>query len=154
MAEALQVYSYNRCSTCRKALAWLTERGIDHEVHDITLTPPSKEMLVAAHQSLGDRKLLFNTSGQSYRAMGAAAVKALSDDEALEALDRLWEELAHTLEQGPVLNRSQDLLVALLEEIKRSSFRQIRDQGDVDALISELDGLNFNPGVPTPKDQA
>jgi len=41
---------------------------------------------VAAHQSLGDRKLLFNTSGQSYRAMGAAAVKALSDDEALEAL--------------------------------------------------------------------
>ncbi|WP_115132118.1 hypothetical protein [Synechococcus sp. N26] len=71
-----------------------------------------------------------------------------------EALDRLWEELAHTLEQGPVLSRSQDLLVALLEEIKRSSFRQIRDQGDVDALISELDGLNFNPGRPTPKDQA
>ena len=55
-------------------------------MHDITLTPPSKDMLVAAHQSLGDRKLLFNTSGQSYRAMGAAAVKALSDDEALEAL--------------------------------------------------------------------
>ncbi|MDC3056581.1 hypothetical protein OA093_00295 [bacterium] len=71
-----------------------------------------------------------------------------------EALDRLWEELAHTLEQGPVLSRSQDLLVALLEEIKRSSFRQIRDQGDVNALISELDGLNFSPGVPTPKDQA
>ncbi|AII50131.1 hypothetical protein KR52_13455 [Synechococcus sp. KORDI-52] len=71
-----------------------------------------------------------------------------------EALDRLWEELAHTLEQEPVLSRSQDLLVALLEEIKRASFRQIRDQGDVDALISELDGLNFSPGVPTPKDQA
>ena len=71
-----------------------------------------------------------------------------------EALDRLWEELAHTLEQGPVLSRSQDLLVPLLEEIKRSSFRQIRDQGDVDSLISELDGLNFSPGVPTPTNQA
>jgi arsenate reductase len=35
---------------------------------------------------LGDRKLLFNTSGQSYRAMGAAVVKTLSDDEALDAL--------------------------------------------------------------------
>jgi len=46
------------------------------------------------------------------------------------------------------------LLVALLEEIKRSSFRQIRDQGDVNDLISELDGLNFSPGVPTPRDQA
>ena len=71
-----------------------------------------------------------------------------------EALDRLWEELAHMLEQGPVLTRSQDLLVALLEDIKRSSFRQIRDQGDVDALISELDGLNFSPGASTPRDQA
>ena len=86
MAGTLQVYSYSRCSTCRKALAWLTQRGIAHEVHDITLTPPSKDMLVAAHQSLGDRKLLFNTSGQSYRAIGAAAVKAMSDDEALDAL--------------------------------------------------------------------
>ena len=44
--------------------------------------------------------------------------------------------------------------MALLEDIKRSSFRQIRDQGDVDALISELDGLNFSPGVQIPKDQA
>ena len=86
MTGTLQVYSYNRCSTCRKALAWLKERGIAHEVHDITLTPPPKEVLSAAHESLGDRKLLFNTSGQSYRAMGAAAVKALSDDEALDAL--------------------------------------------------------------------
>ena len=86
MARTLQVYSYNRCSTCRNALAWLTERGIPHQVHDITLTPPSRDVLLAAHQSLGDRKLLFNTSGHSYRAMGAAAVKALSDEEALDAL--------------------------------------------------------------------
>ena len=86
MAGTLQVYSYNRCNTCRKALAWLTERGIAHEVYDITLTPPSKVMLAAAHLSLGDRKLLFNTSGQSYRAMGAAVVKALTDDQAMDAL--------------------------------------------------------------------
>ena len=86
MAGTLQVFSYNRCSTCRKAVAWLIERGIAYEVHDITLTPPPKAMLAAAHQFLGDRKLLFNTSGQSYRAMGAASVKALTDDEALDAL--------------------------------------------------------------------
>ena len=86
MAGILQVYSYNRCSTCRKALAWLSERAIAHDVHDITLNPPSRELLSAAYQFFGERKLLFNTSGQSYRAMGAAAVKALSDDEALEAL--------------------------------------------------------------------
>ena len=86
MTGILQIYSYNRCSTCRKALSWLTEHGILHEVHDITLNPPSRDMLLAAHKSLGDRKLLFNTSGQSYRAIGTAAVKAFTDEEALDAL--------------------------------------------------------------------
>ncbi|MDG2192830.1 MAG: arsenate reductase family protein [Synechococcus sp. cluster2_bin.209] len=86
MAEPLQVYSYNRCSTCRKALAWLTDQGIAHDVHDIVENPPSRNDLDAAFAYLGDRKLLFNTSGQSYRALGSAVVKAMSDSEALAAL--------------------------------------------------------------------
>ena len=86
LAEPLQVYSYNRCSTCRKALAWLTDQGIDHDVHDIVVSPPSRDELDAAYAFLGDRKLLFNTSGQSYRALGSAVVKAMSDSEALSAL--------------------------------------------------------------------
>ena len=68
-----------------------------------------------------------------------------------DALDRLWEELAVILEQGPVLERSQDLLTSFLEDLKRSGFRQFRDQDDVDALIRELDGLNFSPADRTPK---
>ena len=71
-----------------------------------------------------------------------------------DALDRFWEELAAVLEQGPVLERSQVLLVSLLEDLKRSSFREIRDQRDVDALISELDGLNFSAGTSPPKPPA
>ena len=66
------------------------------------------------------------------------------DDLGTDALDRFWEELARVLEDGPVLERSQNLLAALLEDLKRSSFRQLRDQGGVDALINELDGLNFS----------
>ena len=53
---------------------------------DITVDPPSRDLLQSAASQLGDRKPLFNTSGQSYRAIGAAAVKAMSDDEALDAL--------------------------------------------------------------------
>ena len=71
-----------------------------------------------------------------------------------DALDRLWEELAVTLEQGPVLERSQELLTSFLEDLKRSGFRQFRDQDDVDALISELDGLNFSSAERTPKPRA
>ena len=86
----LRVYSYAACSTRRKALHWLAQQGFSLEAGtlellDITRTPPSDEELQLAFKRLG-RKRLFNTSGQSYRALGAAAVAALSDDQALAAL--------------------------------------------------------------------
>jgi arsenate reductase len=84
-----RLFSYAGCSTCRKALAWLSGRGLqpgrDIEVIDITVTPPSPEELRQALSSLG-RGRLFNTSGQSYRALGAPKVKALSDEQAIAAL--------------------------------------------------------------------
>ena len=86
MTRSLTVFSYGRCSTCRKALAWLDAEGMDYTVVDITENPPSRDQLQSAVDQFGDRKPLFNTSGQSYRAMGAAVVKAMSDEQALDAL--------------------------------------------------------------------
>ena len=80
-----RVYSYPACGTCRKALAWLRERGIAVELVDITQQPPSPAELATAFEQLGRRRL-FNTSGQSYRALGAATVASLNDEQALEAL--------------------------------------------------------------------
>ena len=42
--------------------------------------------MAQALAALGAIKRLFNTSGQSYRALGAAAVAAMDDDQALQAL--------------------------------------------------------------------
>ncbi|MEO1001498.1 MAG: Spx/MgsR family RNA polymerase-binding regulatory protein [Cyanobacteria bacterium J06638_7] len=81
----MRLYSYSRCSTCRKALAWLAGHGLAVEPIDITRQPPSREELLLALQQLG-RKRLFNTSGQSYRALGAASVGAMDDEQALAAL--------------------------------------------------------------------
>jgi arsenate reductase len=81
----MKLYSYPACSTCRKALAWLRENGISVEPIDITAQPPSLEELRAGLEQWG-RKRLFNTSGQSYRALGAAAVQAMNDGQALAAL--------------------------------------------------------------------
>ena len=86
MPESTQVFSYSRCSTCRKALQWLNDNGIDHDLIDITERPPSREQLMKALRQFGDRKPLFNTSGLSYRALGSSVVKAMTDDQALEAL--------------------------------------------------------------------
>jgi len=53
-----------------------------HRHHHYT---PSLAELKLAFNSLG-RQRLFNTSGQSYRALGSAAVKAMDDAQALQAL--------------------------------------------------------------------
>lgn len=81
----MKLYSYSRCSTCRKALTWLGSRQLAVEEIDITQQPPSPAELERALAQLG-RQRLFNTSGQSYRALGASAVQALDDRAALAAL--------------------------------------------------------------------
>ncbi|MDP5123078.1 MAG: Spx/MgsR family RNA polymerase-binding regulatory protein [Cyanobium sp. MAG_04] len=81
----MKLYSYPRCSTCRKAIAWLTVRHLAAETLDITEQAPSMAELEQALAQRG-RQRLFNTSGQSYRALGAAAVQAMDDQAALAAL--------------------------------------------------------------------
>jgi arsenate reductase len=85
LSSALKLYSYRACSTCRKALAWLNAQGLEAEVIDITAQPPTLAELKLALTQLG-RKRLLNTSGQSYRALGAAAVAAMDDNQLLAAL--------------------------------------------------------------------
>ena len=81
-----RVFVYSRCSTCRKALQWLKERHIPHVTLDITSDPPDSELLREAMVQLAGRSRLFNTSGASYRSLGATTVKAMSDVQALAAL--------------------------------------------------------------------
>lgn len=86
MSDAPRVFCYGACSTCRRALAWLTERGIVPETIDITKSPPSLELLDQALNQLGDRRRLLNTSGKSYREFGSERVKAMDDASVLAAL--------------------------------------------------------------------
>jgi arsenate reductase len=85
---ALTVYQYPKCSTCRKALAWLDAQGIEYRSVDIVQKPPSKAELARA-QKLADVpvKKLFNVSGESYRGGGwKDRIATVSDAEALTAL--------------------------------------------------------------------
>jgi len=61
-------YQYSKCSTCRKALAYLDAQGASYESIDIVAKPPSRSQLAAALKQSGlPVKRFFNTSGQSYR---------------------------------------------------------------------------------------
>ena len=79
----MKIYCYSRCSTCKKALAWLDERGIKYELLDIKEQHPGKEELRAYHRLSGlPLKKFFNTSGMIYREMELSKkLPTMSEDE-------------------------------------------------------------------------
>lgn len=61
---------YPPCSTCRKARAWLDERGIDYVARHIVDDRPTEEELRAWHARSGlPLKRFFNTSGFVYKGL-------------------------------------------------------------------------------------
>ncbi len=65
-----KVYCYSKCTTCKKALKWLADNGIAHEVIDIKGDHPDEATLRELHERSGlPLKRFFNTSGQLYRQM-------------------------------------------------------------------------------------
>ena len=72
----------------------------------------------------------------------------------INAIDRFWEELATTLEREPILERSQSLMISLLENLKASSLRELKTQKNIDEAIEELNRLGFNKSKTHPKPPA
>ena len=67
----ITVYQYSKCSTCRKALNFLIERGVEFTAIDIVEKPPTQKELIQMLKFQNDSiRALFNTSGQVYREMG------------------------------------------------------------------------------------
>ena len=74
---------YPKCSTCKKAQAFLEESGTSFELRDIKLCNPSEEELRAWHALSGlPLKKFFNTSGLQYRALELTKkLPAMTEDE-------------------------------------------------------------------------
>lgn len=67
----IKVYCYSRCTTCKKALKWLNENGIAHEIIDIREDHPDEAALREYHARSGlPLKRFFNTNGTQYRELG------------------------------------------------------------------------------------
>ena len=79
---------YPKCSTCRKAVAWLEESGIEFDYRDIKLENPDAQELKKYHEmSRLPLKKFFNTSGMIYRESGLKdRIKEMSDEEMYELL--------------------------------------------------------------------
>lgn len=79
----IKVYCYDRCSTCRKALAWLDSNNIKYEKIDIKDQHPDEVTLRELHKKSGlPLKRFFNTSGILYRELQLSSkLPDMSEDE-------------------------------------------------------------------------
>ncbi len=84
----IKVYCYSRCSTCNKALRWLDDHQIPHDVIDIKNDHPDEQSLKKYH-AMSDLPLkkFFNTSGKQYRELELSKkLPAMSEEEQFQLL--------------------------------------------------------------------
>ena len=84
----IKVYCYSKCSTCKKAIKWLEDNKIKHEVIDIKENHPNEKTLKELHKKSGlPLKKFFNTSGMLYREMELSKkLPDMSEDEMIKLL--------------------------------------------------------------------
>ena len=79
---------YPKCTTCKKAQAYLDAKGAAYEFRDIKQENPSEEELKQWWKTSGlPLKKFFNTSGLQYKALGLKdKLPAMSEEEQLALL--------------------------------------------------------------------
>ena len=86
---AVLFVEYPKCSTCKKAKAWLDEHGVEYIDRDIVLDNPTADELATwiARSGLPVRRF-FNSSGMKYRELGLKARldAGMTDQECYELL--------------------------------------------------------------------
>ncbi len=79
---------YEKCGTCKKAKAWLAEKGVEYTLRPIKEENPSYEELKAWHRCSGlSLRKFFNTSGLLYKSMALKdKLPTMTEEEMLQLL--------------------------------------------------------------------
>jgi arsenate reductase len=83
MTVSIKVYGIPNCGTCKKALKWLQDNGVEYEFINTKENPPIREEIEKWVKSLGSLPMR-NTSGQAYRALSDDK-KTWTDEQWIEA---------------------------------------------------------------------
>lgn len=104
---------YPRCGTCKKAVKWLNDNGIEFDDRDIIAdNPKANELSVWMKRSQKPASKFFNTSGLRYRALNLKdVVKTAPDEELLKLLSS-----EGMLVKRPLLITETNVLVGFNDE--------------------------------------
>ena len=80
------LYSYLKCSTCRKASKWLESKDFEFQLIDIVKEPPLVNYLnLALEQYSDDKKRIFNIRGKAFKNLDLD-IDRLSKEEIIQLL--------------------------------------------------------------------
>ncbi|MCR5368775.1 MULTISPECIES: arsenate reductase family protein [Eubacterium] len=84
----VKVYCYSKCTTCKKALKWLDDKGVKYQLIDLKEDNPDEKTLRSLHKKSGlPLKRFFNTSGMIYRELELSKkLPDMSEDEQFKLL--------------------------------------------------------------------
>lgn len=104
---------YPKCSTCKKAQAWLDNNNISYEVRNIKEDNPNESELTKwIGKSNYPIKKFFNTSGIQYRELNVKEkLKTMTDEEQIKLL-----ATDGMIVKRPIIIGEDTVLVAFKEE--------------------------------------
>ena len=108
-----KLYQYPSCSTCRKAVKYLKDKGVEYTgIHLVEETPKFEELKDLFEKSGLPIKKFFNTSGLKYKELGLKdKVGNFSEDEALKLLSS-----EGMLIKRPILTNGSRVIIGFKEE--------------------------------------
>jgi arsenate reductase len=85
MSATVTLYGIPNCDTIRKARAWLTDHGIDHDFHDYRKQGADRDLLQSMAHQLGWEAML-NRRGTTWRKLPEAAKAQVDKQLALQLM--------------------------------------------------------------------
>ena len=112
----ITVYGIKNCDTVKKALKWLAEHDIEHQLHDYRSDGLNEDFLIKAEQQFGWENLL-NRRSTTWRNLDEQVKKTLEKPTALSVL------MAHpTLIKRPIILQDDIALIGFNDKLYEQAF--------------------------------
>lgn len=112
----IKVYGIKNCDTVKKALKWLAEHNIEHQLHDYRSDGLNEDFLIKAEQQFGWDNLL-NRRSTTWRNLDEQVKKMLEKPTALSVLTTY-----PTLIKRPIILQDDIALIGFNDKLYEQAF--------------------------------